>query len=387
MKQFREKILSSGSALNPLLALAELGITPAEIKSFVIASLSPYFRNHEILEEFAIDILAPEVVNLTQVNANSWAKLAFTRIFDLYRRAESADAKASYRLCAESEPSIASSLSSYWSALYLEQPKRHLDLPEFQYEVFRNIGFTIEACLQPLLRDLLAQIRVARGKVVRISDIGLLSLGNLVNELHDTSGCQELLAPSPWGIRLNQWRNMAQHHRTLVQGGIIQGCYGEPPNEREIKLSREELWQVLLRVTGAYNAVRLARKLFFIDNIEKIEPHMLPVEEREEARLFSFVASVATQGFKVDDLVITDEVALASVIDVVETTEKRLIHASQFLFPLWNMTQRSSLEIQYKDRKECLQMTFRTTGEACRRVSSGEIDLKTYLSHVEFIRN
>lgn len=385
MRKFREKVLASGSALNPLLAMAEAGISPPEIKAFVIDKLSPYFLNRDILEELAIDVLAVESVNASWVKADPWADSAFTHVLSVYRQAEARDSEATYRACAESEPSVTSSLADYWSALYLEQPKSDLDLPELKYEIFRNIGSMIESGLQPLLRDLLVQVRIARGKGSRFSVVQPLSLGNVVGELYDTAGYQELFAPSPWGIRLNEWRNMAQHHGARVQGENVHGYYGDHRNQREVKLTRQALWQVLLRIVSACRAVKLARTLFFIDNIEKIKPHLSSFDMREEAALFSFVAAVATQGFKVEDLDITGEAVSAVLVDVVCSTTERLVHASQLLLPLWSFTQCNRLEILYKDKTGVPRMSFHTTGEACLRLSSGEIDLEKYLTFVDFV--
>lgn len=385
MKKFREKVLAPGSALNPLLAMAEAGVSPAEIKSFVIEQLSPYFLNHGILEELAIDVLAAEAVNVSWVRANPWAESAFLHVVSMYRLAESRDSDATYRACGEAEPSVTASLADYWSALYLEQPKAGLDLPELKYEVFRNLGSMIEANLQPLLRELLVQVRIARGRGGRISEVQPLTLGNIVGELYDTAGYQELFAPSPWGIRLNQWRNMAQHHGTFVKGEKVHGYYGELHNQRQVELTREDLWQVLRRIFAAYRAVKLARTLFLIDNMEKIRPYMPPLDMREDAAAFSFVAAVATQGFRVEDMNITEVAASAVLVDVVDTTKMRLVHASQLLLPLWSLAESSSLEILYKDKAGDPKMSFRTTGEACLRLNAGEIDLKTYLTFVDFV--
>lgn len=129
----------------------------------------------------------------------------------------------------------------HWSLLYLEVDKAELPLEEFRHEVFRNIGAVIESFLFPHLRDLLMQVRLARGTMASYGQVASLKLGNVVNELHDTLGMPDLVAPPPWRIRLNQWRNIGQHHRSCVRGSLIYGYYGEPPNEQEVSFSRNEL--------------------------------------------------------------------------------------------------------------------------------------------------
>ena len=56
-------------------------------------------------------------------------------------------------------------------------------------------------------------MRISRGREGDFSTLHTLPLGNVVGELHDVTH-SELYAPAPWGVRLNQRRNMAQHYRS-----------------------------------------------------------------------------------------------------------------------------------------------------------------------------
>src|SRR5215471_19839451 len=107
-----------------------------------------------------------------------------------------------------------------------------------------------------LLEEYSIELQVAR-----------LKLGNVVNELHDTLSMPDLIVPPPWGIRLNQWRNIAQHHWSCVRGNLIYGYYGEPPNEQEVRFKRSELLDALRKIYAICEAVSTSRSLFVIDNI------------------------------------------------------------------------------------------------------------------------
>lgn len=384
ISSFKKKVLDPGARVNPFVAMAEAGVTPEQIKAFIVEVLKPYFSSLERLEDLAVDALAPQAINLVRLKENSWALHAFNHVLEIYRHASELNPQACYQLCAESEPAIAESLSEYWSSLYFEEPKDDLDLHDFKYEVFRNIGALIEANVQPLLRDVLAQVRIIRGKNPHFDDIKKLKLGNIVDELSRTAGVPGLFAPPPWGVRLNQWRNIAQHHRSRVQGKRIIGVFGEPPNESEVVFSREELFSVVICLFSVFQALSIARTLFFFDRWENIKPHLRETEVRSDVHMMTFVSGVSTQGFRVIELSQNDSSARATVLDLHETTQQRLIHASQLLIPLWRSSKARLVELRYMTSSKEHKMTFCTTGEACRRLDAEEITIEEYLDHVAF---
>ena len=211
-----------------------------------------------------------------------------------------------------------------------------------------------------------------------------ITLGRLVGELFDSLGFTELLAPPPWGVRLNQWRNMAQHHRTRVEGNTIIGFFGEPPNEKTLPLSRDDLMEALRSIVAIFNAIKLARTIFCIDNIEQIRPLLPKIPLREDARLLSLVTGISSQGFKVTNILLTDTESILELIDLQDTSKQRVIHASQFLLPLWTNTERANLIIRYSNQLGDYTAEFRTTGKACSQLSNNEITLDEYISIVSF---
>jgi len=383
MKNFKHRIIDSGSSQNPFLAMAEAGISPPQIKEFVIGTLMSYFENREIVEDLAIDVLLPEVINIFKVKADLRMAASLDHVLKLYRQAKLVNSEASLQACAESENDISNGLTHYWSCMYLEQEKATLPIHEFSFECFRLIGTLIEACIQPFLRDLLRQTRIVHQKNSSLSST--LKLGSLVGELFDTLGCTDLLAPPPWGIRLNQWRNMAQHHRTRIDGNTIIGTYGEHPNEREVILSRDDLMQALRSIAAIFNVIKLARTIYFIDNIHQLKPLLGKISLREDARLLPLVTGISSQGFSVSNIQLSDTEAILEIVDLQEVSEQRLIHASQLLLPLWGSSQRANLKVQYSNQSGSYLAEFSTTGNACLQLNREEITLDEYLNQVTFI--
>lgn len=380
MRSFKARIFDSVSSQNPFLEMAESGVSPEDVKQFVITTLTPYFESLEILEEFAIDVLLPEVMNVYKAQLNPTIEEGFGHVLRLYRQAKLADAVASFRACADAESDISAGLAHYWSCMYLEQEKSELEIHEFAFECFRLMGTLIEGCIQPFLRDLVRQTRIVRGKNPTL--LPAISLGNLVGELLDTLGFPELMAPSPWGIRLNQWRNIAQHHRTRIEGNNIVVTYGEKPNEQEATLSREDLMKALRIIAAIFNAIKLARTIYFIDNLHQIKPLLPKINIREDARLLSLVTGISSQGFRVSNMQLSETEASLELVDIQESAEQRVIHASQLLLPLWSATKRANLKVTYSNKARDFVMEFKTTGGACSLLNREDISLDQYLEQV-----
>lgn len=384
MKEFRENVLRKGAAVNPILGFAEQGLSPAEFKRQIIQAFAPFFTNRDVLERIAIDVLAAELPNLAKVRAHPTGQLAFDLARRIYTSCQTKSADQAYRCLADAEPHVAAGRSEFWSAFYLSHSFEALGLHELKHEVFRAIGTLVEGCLQPLLRDLVGQLRISKGQAIQYADLLPLSLGNLIGELYDVTR-SEIFAPGPWGVRLNQWRNMAQHYRTSVQGDRIIGWYGEPGNELKVDLSRSELIAVLRTCSAVYDGIKLARSLFCIDHIEHIQPLLPAIRERPEVRVLSFVTAIATQGFEALNVEVSDTDAQVWVRDLIDGDRKaRMVHASQFVHALWTYTEAARIAVHYCEKDGRIAASFRASGETCRQFSENEIDLATYLSQMSF---
>lgn len=381
MTNINKKFLNPGSDINPFLAMAETGVSPREIKDFVISELSPYFENVNVVEELSVDILSPEVINLYNIRLQGDEYL-LEYVLRIYRSAKSKNNDASFQICADSEQAINDGLSHYMSLFLMETPKSELGLHEYTQDMFKTIGSVIEACLKPFLFDLLRQLRICRNKNFNITEP--LKLGVMVQELYDTTDKKELMAPTPWGIRLSQWRNIAQHHNTEIEGNSIICTYGEAQNRNKVSLSKDELGDLTQKIMSVFRVIKLARTIFFIENLQEIKPLLDELKMREESRLLSFATAVSTQGFNLSNLTLTDDSAIAEIIDLQEPSQIRFIHASQFLIPLWFDTKRKELVIDYTS--DCGKNTarFSVAGSACEKLTNEVIDIEEYIKLVDF---
>ncbi len=381
MTNFNKRFLNLGSDINPFLAMAEAGVSPSEIKDFVILELSPYFENTSVVEELSVDILSPEVINLYNIRLQGDEYL-LDYVLRIYRRAKKINKEASFQICADSEQAINDGLSHYMSLFLMETPKSELGIHEYTQDMFKIIGSIIEACLKPFLFDLLRQQRVCRNKNFNITEPP--KLGVIIQELHDTIEEKELMAPTPWGIRLSQWRNIAQHHNTKIDGSSIICVYGESNNRNEVILSRETLGSLTQKVMSVFRVVKLARTIFFIDNLTEIKPLLNDLNMREETRLLSFATAVSTQGFELKNLNLTDDSAIAEIVDTQEPNQLRFTHVSQFLIPLWFDTKRQNLVIDYVSNCGKSIAQFTVAGSACEKLTNEVINIEEYINLVDF---
>jgi hypothetical protein len=386
MKRSFKKALDSGRKYNPLTFFIERGMSPGEIKEGIIELMSPYFTNQITLEQMAVTVLAPEAINLLKIEDDAWAKAMFTNVLGEYRQAAVSDKTACFEGSANWEAKILHGASEHWSAFYLHADLRELQLEEFKYEVFRSIGVIIEACLQPLLKELLLQVRIRRGKVNPAANLDTLELGLVVGELFDTSGYPELFAPPPWNIRLNQWRNMAQHHKTRIENGLIVGTYGVGSNEKEVRLKQDELFDAGKRISSIFSIVRTARALFLLDNLNEFQPRVGNIDLRADISIFHLASSIAVQGFELVDLSTDGGTAVTAIVKDItdEPAEKRMFHASQFVYPVWIYFPADKVTVEYYDKSGRLILTTVCKGSDCEEVSQKVIAFEELSNRVEF---
>ena len=293
---------------------------------------------------------------------------------------------ACYKACAESEIAVLAAISNHWSHLYLEIDKAELPLEEFRHEAFRNIGSLIESYLFPHLRDVLMQVRLIGGKAANYSKINELNLGNIVNELKGSLGMPEFLSPPPWGISLNQWRNIAQHHSSCVRDDLIYAYYGESQKKQEIILSRTDLWDALKTIYSICDLINTARTLFVIDNIQQIKPYLpQDLNLRNDALILSLATAISTQGFELADIQVNNESVIATVVEMSDEPPKdRMIHASQFVYPVWCKFEKDLIVVNYLDKDGKLRLKTTVSGKDCERIANEEVAFSELANFVHF---
>lgn len=370
---------------DPFSELLERGYSREELKESIKEALAPHFQNEDILEE-NYPVLISEVVNLSFIYSESYAKEIFSKVKRLYRRAASEEPKYCFKACARFESDTTQGLSRLWSQMYLEHDKADLPLEELRQEAFRNIGDLIEGSLKPYLQELVLQNRFLRGKTDTYEDVVQLDLGNLVHELKQTTDLKGALEPHPWELRLNDWRNIAQHHTSEVDGDEIVGYYEVGSTEEEVRLTRREIVDATFKTALIFKSIRTARTLFVVDHMNEIKPHISEDPElRPDMRVLSFAMAIGPEGFELIDLKVEEDSAEAVVRDrTEEPIKKRMIHASQFVYPVWKNLKKQNIELKFQDSDGNLVLTSKVNGDVCESIAEGQIPFSELANESEF---
>ena len=374
-------------AFSPLLQAYEAGYTAEEIKRGVIEALTPEFENPTILNRYGVDLLTVEAVNVANIRSSDWASSLFNQCLRVRRQHLVNDPDDCAKTCASWEESIGKALSLYWSAVQLEQEKTDLQLDEFAYELFRNIGGLIEGTLQVYLKELLHVAQRSIGEKVVFDDINSLDLGTTVRLAGEKAGIAQFLILPPWNVPLNQWRNIAQHYSMETSGLSIICRYGGK-NNKSIILTKQELMQVARGLFLMFSAIRTAYTVFVLDNADALVAHCKGFARKEIDTQFQFVVGAASQGFEVVELDVSEDHARAVLADITaQDQNNRAIHASQFVYQLWVATRSQRITIDYKTKSG--NVTLRTTASAqdCKKVYDQEEDFAFLAKAAHFERS
>jgi hypothetical protein len=366
-----------------LLDLHAEGYTPEQLKDACTRTLVDVLEDGSAVDVLRRDHLIAEAINLLRIFEDPWSTDNFWFCLDLHRRANLLSSKASIAECARWELAIGRGLAHYWSSFQLEQPKGDLALEDFAAEAFRNIGSLLESTTQPLLRELLGQLRLTRGKTTE--NIAQLDFGVVVSELESTSGADDLFSPKPWGVPLSQWRNIAQHHNFVVEGDAVKVRYGKGDRIRELDLSREDLWSLLRLIFRIQSLIKSARTIFVLDHRERFRSQATSAEERPDALAFGFATVMASQGFDVVHFEVQPERARAVVRDVTEIHPYiRQFHASQLVQNLWAATGATECELEYQQRDGTPTLVTIASAADCDAVGKELIDIGEFGRRVTF---
>lgn len=378
------KLLEAVRTQSSLLQLAEQGMSSAEFKELVITLFSPFFLNRAVLGESAVPFLVPDAVTLSGLCTDTWSSSMLSRVLAEHRSAAASNEPACFAGYGTWEPDVSRGLSQYWSGFQLEIDKTdQLPLEEFAHEVARNMGVVIEASLKPMLKELLLMVRIRMAKANPSRKLDSMDLGLVVGELIDTSGYPELFAPPPWRLRLNQWRNICYHYSLELEGENIVGHYGKLPNQREITLSRWDFFEAGTKCVRVLEIIKLARTIAILDSLEKIQPYLPPMVLRPEQEILALASALATQGFQVKDVLLEDQSVHVVVQDLTnQPPEQRMVHASQFVFPVWTHFPRDSISVEFVDGTGSPRLTTTTRGADCEAVAEGRMVLSELANRV-----
>lgn len=364
-----------------LLQAFEAGYSIEDVRATVHQALRPEFRNSAVLSRYSIDLLTVEATNVSKIKLQPDIHALYVACIGAHFSSLERDSDRCAKVCADWEQEIGAGLHLYWNSARFEIDKTGLALDEFAFEVFRNIGSLLEGTMQPYLRELLHHFLEGSGSSQPKEKIAELGFGEVVRQLESVGLGAKLLRPRPFGVPLNQWRNIAQHFSVRIDGDTIVCTYGRG-GRQIVNCTRDTLWEVLVSLTEIQLAVRTAHTIFFLDNGDALASHCKGFARKDSDLHFQFVVGAASQGFEVTSLSVTPDCSTAILQDVTDgEPTSRGIHASQFVLELWAATKSSKVKITYSTKAGVAHLWAQAHGDECQSVAIGAKDMK-YLAEV-----
>jgi hypothetical protein len=328
----RKTFLEAASKAEPFSSLYAAGATPAVVKEALIRLLQPFVVDKGLLAEHAVGYLSGEAITIAKLSARPQWRRNLQTCLGFRDAAIGRDVQRTVDVMTHFEPAISEAQKTYTHLVLFELPKADLDLDEFAFEILRNLGLLIESGLQPYLKELYALILVAKGGPVDLSAVTAQDLGRTCEALDTHIQDPAFLTPPPWNVRLNQWRNIAQHSDFVVEQSSIKVTYGRSTPRHGQTLSREDLLDVAHEVVSRVGALRCSRVLASLNHMSTLGSLLPSATPPPYVTATSLTAAFATQGFRLTELSVSNTDLNASLEDATSHPQlERAIHCSQFV--------------------------------------------------------
>lgn len=346
MNRRTDRILDHIETHQPLAEFYRAGFSPADARASAERLVAPYVESRARLPEVPMELLfqyARQVATAIR-HGKEPALLGTQRIYRAtYRRLP----VECLHLFVREEEALSSADLIFWNLFHLERDRAELELEEFAHETLSVLGAVLEGLMKPVILALAGQVELEAGKTPTTN----MSFGKALDIV--SREFSEVSAFELAGVRINQWRNIAQHLSHAVQGETIVCRYGSD-NQHSVRVTRAQLNAVLLGASHLWTALKVGRELFFLDHFEDLRREGLDSQlenQRPEARLATIAGGLASQGFALADVSITSEWSSIVVQEMSDLpTRDRMIHASQTIFPLGQLCPVPMLSVTYREK-------------------------------------
>ena len=353
MSNIVDKFIAEKNEKGIILELYEKGLKQNEIEQFIIDKFKPFLKSKSILRVQMLAYLPQYIDSLLYISSDNVNKNLFENCLEVFWKAKIEDSVNCYNSYQYWQDDVLAATSKIVSLIILDQDRSRMNLHEFAEDVFTKIGKIIEACIQPYLRILLYLEEIINKRNPSKLDINKLDLGELVNKLIKYKFINRLLIPSPWNLKLNDWRNIPKHDKYSVKDNKILCRYKKPPKEKKIILLQPELWYLFLSINDIFCILRLAHSLFFLDNIDEIQPYWENKQLRKESAILDQISLYNMFGFSVENYSIENNMVKFKLKDeTVLKPKMRLKHLLFLIRPTWYKIRKKFITLEYFDSQD-----------------------------------
>lgn len=378
---------------NGLNGLYDAGYSPNEIKEAVVNELQYMFDNVDIrTEDLKADFLTVFHLHASSLSTIEDHKFICLGILEIYRAAFICDSLRVVEAISRWSKDISKGLSKHWTLVYTFEKEDDLSPYDRFENIMQSIGQMIEGIMLPQLKLLLTLSRIKRSKSISYETIEGLKLGNIIQELIDTENeyITRRLIDTITNNKLSVIRNICYHHNYEFNGGKYYLDKVDKAGKTRYEVSNEELQHLWNFVSLTNSFFRVAEISFIQDNLQFIQDnlpddHYDNLQVREDINDFRFYTSMLGQGFQIVDAKETEELLKVTVKETRIDARyfERMIHSSQFLFHLHQVSDSVKYEIDYLTRDGILYSKVSAyRNEMDNLVNSGHKNSKLMHPHV-----
>ena len=271
-----------------------------ETKDEALADMTGYFENPERLEKvFDGCALRFEHAFLQRSRAFPWVDKNLRLMLKEFREARDRDACSCFEIWGSMMNSVNRGMRNISVVGSLQQDVGKLG-PEFTTKsVLRDVGDVLEGSLQPLVRLRLAMHEVAGTRIGSPQNVANMTFGQVISELTSMTSEGAIYHPSPFGIAVSQWRNIANHNSYSVKGEVVSCTYISRGVEQQFSCTVSDLVELARYVDSLGFLHKVAFEIFSIDNLSHLVAHVPRLELTEYTKDAALVSGLVDAGFTI----------------------------------------------------------------------------------------
>jgi hypothetical protein len=243
-----------------------------EFESLIRSTFRRYINNEEVISKL-IDIGSHtwELSVILEMEKEEWFPDALTYLTHAFRTTMHLNRKQCIFVAERLYPDIDESLACWHDAFFLQQ---NIDTRNPRHAVrayFRMLGDMIESALKPHIEFIYQILRLNSESAIYDKPENA-SLGSTISNLLEVEQLEKIYKSNLFGVSLGQWRNIAQHSNYRVnkrQENII--CTYGSGAQHEIRLSVDELLDLLLRLNKTQALQKVAVSFFLVEFMNEIQ--------------------------------------------------------------------------------------------------------------------
>jgi len=262
--------------------------------------LATYFENPDIIPiALGAGGLRYEHAFLQENQTKSWVEQNIRLMLTEFRQARSANANVCLQTWGRWMERTDRAISNMAGVASLQSDIEQLSAEITAKSVLRDIGDILEGSLQPLARLRLDMQGVAGMRAPSSSPTESMSFGKVIEELALRLTGGDIYCPEPFRLKVNQWRNIANHNSYAIANDTVICTYGKTGNLQEIRCSVTDIIDLGVYINNLYYTHKIAFEIFSIDNREKLSPYMSEIQITEHTKDGALAYGLVSSGFEI----------------------------------------------------------------------------------------